>query len=242
MNGKSGTLQVVYDNVSLRPGLQPDWGFACYIDLPDQKILFDTGADGPLLLENLKRLDLDRNAIEKVVISHAHGDHAGGLSALRASINHPITVFLTKSFPEQFVHHMEVSGARCESIKGPREISPSVHTTGEITGDIPEQALVLDAAEGLVVVTGCAHPGIVEIVELVKEQFNKKIRMLIGGFHLMYEGSSEVQNKAERLEALGVEQIAPGHCTGEEAIEIIHRRFKDRAGRCGVGFSMGFPI
>ena len=238
MTENSGKLHVVYDNVSLRQDLQPDWGFSCYIELPDQRILFDTGTDGGLLLENIKRMELDINAITAVSISHAHSDHAGGLSAVLSSINNRITVYVPDSFPEQFILQVEVMGARCEKVNSAETIFPGVYTTGEMGIDIHEQAMVLDTVDGLVIITGCAHPGILEIMERVVDQFDRKIRLLIGGFHLKDTELHEVQCICEGLESLGVENIAPAHCTGKEAIEIIHRHFGNRAYRCGVGLTI----
>lgn len=122
----------------------------------------------------------------------------------------------------------------------PRVICPGVHTTGELGIGIPEQAMVLDTNDGLVIVTGCAHPGILDIVKRARDLFGRKVDLLVGGFHLMYSGAREVEWIGERLKSLEVEHVAPAHCTGKEAIEILCASFGDRARRCGVGWSFPF--
>ena len=77
-------LTVVYDNDLYRKdiGLQSDWGFSCLIESKDDKILFDTGTNGEILLNNIKKLNIDPFKINKIVISHEHKDHNGGLQTL----------------------------------------------------------------------------------------------------------------------------------------------------------------
>jgi len=82
-------ITVVYDNEAREKGLRADWGFSCLIESQDMpQILFDTGASGSILLHNMKRLELDPNAIDIIVISHAHGDHTGGLSHILEANDH----------------------------------------------------------------------------------------------------------------------------------------------------------
>ena len=59
----------------------------------------------------------------------------------------------------------------------------NVYLTGEMGFSIKEQSLILNTPEGLIVITGCAHPGIVEIVKKAKAMLNRDIYLAIGGFH-----------------------------------------------------------
>ena len=76
------SLTVIYDNNAYDPHLRTGWGFAAWLEYTGRTVLFDTGAEGGLLLGNMRALDLDPRAIEIVVLSHIHGDHVGGLASL----------------------------------------------------------------------------------------------------------------------------------------------------------------
>ena len=88
-------LKILYDNKA-RECFKPAWGFSCLVEA-DEKILFDTGWDGNLLLYNMRRFDINPGDIDKVVISHDHWDHAGGLSYILNEIGN-VEVFVLKSF------------------------------------------------------------------------------------------------------------------------------------------------
>ena len=77
-------VTIIYDNTSARPELQADWGFSALVEAKGKRILFDTGADGRILLSNMEKLKIDPKEIEDVFISHLHWDHTGGLSAFFA--------------------------------------------------------------------------------------------------------------------------------------------------------------
>jgi 7,8-dihydropterin-6-yl-methyl-4-(beta-D-ribofuranosyl)aminobenzene 5'-phosphate synthase len=74
------TLRILYDNTSCAQNLKADWGFAALIQTHDRTILFDTGADGEILLYNMRQLGIDPGSISDLFISHCHFDHIGGLS------------------------------------------------------------------------------------------------------------------------------------------------------------------
>ena len=92
-------ITVIYDNNSFKDGLRTSWGFSCLITGIEKTILFDTGGDGPLLLENMTQLGIDPNSIELVVLSHEHWDHTGGMAKLLDK-NHNMSVYLLESFPQ----------------------------------------------------------------------------------------------------------------------------------------------
>jgi 7,8-dihydropterin-6-yl-methyl-4-(beta-D-ribofuranosyl)aminobenzene 5'-phosphate synthase len=213
------TLTIVYDNRSADPRLGTAWGFACLIETGAMTILFDTGGDGQLLLANMKTLGIDPQAIDAVVLSHIHSDHTGGLDRLLA-INDRLTVYLPRSFPASFkarIHNpvVEVSEAV--------QIADHIRTTGELGAAIIEQALIIETPCGLIVLTGCAHPGIVEIVHQAKTA--GKIYLAMGGFHLADRSAAEVEAVIAELKRSGVQQAAPGHCTGDRAIEQFRAAF-----------------
>jgi 7,8-dihydropterin-6-yl-methyl-4-(beta-D-ribofuranosyl)aminobenzene 5'-phosphate synthase len=231
-------IQIVYDNTAASPGFAEDWGFAAVVTAGDRRVLFDSGADAELFLRNLARLDIDPASISHSIISHHHSDHIKGIYRL-ALRNPEIRVYFLDSFPESAFEVARAVGLAPVRVTGPLEIAPGFHTTGPIEGPIPEQALVVETASGPVVLTGCSHPGIVKIVEAVREQRGAgKIRLLAGGFHLMRQSEEEITPQLERLVELRVEQIAPMHCSGELAKTLCRRIWNSRYVAGGAGRSI----
>jgi 7,8-dihydropterin-6-yl-methyl-4-(beta-D-ribofuranosyl)aminobenzene 5'-phosphate synthase len=222
-NNKPITLTVVYDNRSADSRLGTAWGFACLIETGATTILFDTGGDGQMLMDNLATLGIDPQAIETVVLSHVHSDHTGGLDRLLAANDH-LTVYLPRSFPASF--KARIPNPVVE-VSEPVMIADHIRTTGELGTTIIEQALIIETRRGLIVLTGCAHPGIVEIVRQAKTAGD--VYLVMGGFHLADSSAAEVEAVIAELKRSGVQQAAPGHCTGDRAIEQFHTAF-------GAGF------
>ena len=102
-------------------------------------------------------------------------------------------------------------------IKKGGKLLKSVYTSGELDHGLSEQALILQTPKGLVVITGCAHPGIDRIAETAIRLTGQNIHLLLGGFHLMQKSRAAINAIIRRLKALGVEKVAPSHCTGDEA-------------------------
>ena len=197
MNDAAHQILIVYDNNPLQGDLIPAWGFSCLIILPPYQILFDSGGDPSILLKNMHEMDIDPEKIDTVILSHGHGDHVGGLSEL-LQYQHRVTVYLPKSFPKRFKEEVGLMGADVEEVGGSVMIHPGVYTTGELGGGLKEQSLVLKTCQGLVIITGCAHPGIVEIVEHVRKLFEENVYLLIGGFHLMGKSPKELRAIAKK--------------------------------------------
>ena len=104
-------------------------------------------------------------------------------------------------------------------------MSPTDHVraTGELGTAIVEQSLIVETDKGLVVITGCAPPGIVEIVRRAKVY--GVVYLVMGGFHLGDKSAREIETIIADLKRLGVRQVAPSHCTGDEAIQLFRAAF-----------------
>jgi 7,8-dihydropterin-6-yl-methyl-4-(beta-D-ribofuranosyl)aminobenzene 5'-phosphate synthase len=228
------TITVVYDNNHYDSRLTAAWGFSCLARLPQQVILFDTGGDGAVLLQNMAKLKIDPGEVDVVVLSHVHGDHVGGLASFLEH-NSNVTVYMPFSFPQSLKDEVRITGAKLEEIDKARELFDGVFTTGELDGGIKEQSLVLRIPKGLVVITGCAHPGIANIAKKAGEITGEKIFLVIGGFHLGGASPSQISYVAESLLQLGVEKVAPCHCSGEGARRLFSDYFGDDYIDCGVG-------
>jgi 7,8-dihydropterin-6-yl-methyl-4-(beta-D-ribofuranosyl)aminobenzene 5'-phosphate synthase len=233
MEGKM-TITVVYDNNHYDSRLTAAWGFSCLIRLPQQVILFDTGGDGAVLLQNMEKLKIDPGEVDIVILSHVHGDHVGGLASFLKQ-NSNVTVYMPISFPQVMKDGVINVGAKLEEVDKARELFDGVLTTGELDGGIREQSLVLRTPKGLVVITGCAHPGIVNIARKAVEFTGEEIYLAIGGFHLVGASPSQISYVAEGLFQLGVKKVAPCHCSGEETRKLFSDYFGDDYIDCGVG-------
>jgi len=204
---------VVYDNKSKKLGLIADHGFSCLIEAPNaSKVLFDTGANGSILLHNMRELNINPNTIDIVVISHPHNDHTGGLKNI-IEANKDAEFYLPRSFKRR------ISAKRVSKIKESLEIRQGIFSTGELRGK--EQSLVISTSKGLVVVVGCAHPGVGTILDAAA-RFGK-IYGIIGGLHSF--------GQFDRLDPLSL--ICPCHCTQHKL--AIKRLLPDRCSDCGAG-------
>jgi 7,8-dihydropterin-6-yl-methyl-4-(beta-D-ribofuranosyl)aminobenzene 5'-phosphate synthase len=210
-------ITVVFDNVRHAANLATSWGFACVIEGLSQVILFDTGGNGPILLSNMAHLGIESECVNTIFLSHIHHDHTGGLEAFLAQ-NPKVTVYTPASFPIAFWQTISGYGANVVPVSKPGQLFAQVYSTGEMGKEIKEQALILDTQAGLILITGCAHPQIVRIAASVGKCFGKDIDLLMGGFHLHSMNRQESYRIVRILKELGVERVAPSHCTGEEAI------------------------
>lgn len=111
-----------------------------------------------------------------------------------------------------------------------------MHTTGEVIGTVREQALSLETAKGWVVITGCAHPGVDTLVRAAREVTSGDVYLVLGGFHLGSASTPQVRRIISDLREMGVEKVAPSHCTGEKAMAEFAAGYGDDFVRCGVGF------
>ena len=231
-------LAVVFNNVSLDRRLSTSWGFSCLIEWRDETILFDTGGDGSILLGNMKQVNIDPMAVDTVFLSHIHADHTGGLEALLKQ-NHHVNVWLPESFPGSFKDMIKSYGAEVKSVLKPARIVEGVHSSGEMGDRLIEQALILETSNGLVILTGCAHPGIVNVVRKAKQLSKGEVYLVMGGFHLAGLSNEQIREVIRMLKEMGVKKVAPSHCTGEKALAFFQEAWGDNFLAGGVGAIIG---
>ena len=185
-------ITILYDNTVFKSGIKPDWGFSCLVETPNRTILFDTGSNGSILLENMKKLDIDPLSIDEVFISHPHFDHVGGLS-----------VFLNENNNVRIYVPISLRGIRNAKeiiyVDEPMMLHENVFSTGEL--EHIEQSMIVKTDKGLVLIAGCSHPRMKNILKTAS-QFGK-VYAIIGGLHGF--------NKLELFKDLGV--ICPMHCS-----------------------------
>lgn len=166
-------ITIIYDNEVWQEGLESDWGFACLVEIEGiPPILFDTGASGRILLSNMQKLNIDPSIISEVFISHAHFDHMGGLSDFLKE-SKDVKVYVPSSC-------LKPNGAReVISVKEPMQIHKNVFSTGELR--VIEQSMAVKSQEGIVVIDGCSHPGVGNILQAASK-FGR-VYALVGGLH-----------------------------------------------------------
>lgn len=226
-------LTVVCDDHPGDPGLTPETGFACLVEGPETTVLFDTGGSPAVLAHNLDALGVDPADIGVVVLSHAHSDHTGGLPALLRA-DRPPTVYVPTALADG-IRTVAGDRARVAPVSGPMSILPGVCSLGPMADGIAEQAMVVHTPRGLVVLTGCAHPGLTAVVERARDLMGAEILLVAGGFHLRRTEPARAEAVARRLAELGVRHVGPCHCTGAEATAALETVFGARCHRLGVG-------
>lgn len=235
-------ITTVIDNFSTNPDLQTEWGFSAAVVTPTGSTLFDTGPNGKALLANMRKLGLEPNQFRNVVISHDDDDHTSGLYEFLQA-NPGVEVFLARE-ARSGSGIAKGAGAKYHHVTEPEEVSKGIRTTGPIDEKSQqEHALVIDTADGLVVMTGCAHPGIIPIIEKVQSlNPGKRIALAMGGFHLFQTPDSKVDKIIEDFRRLNVERVAPSHCSGNYA----RKKFKEIYGadyiESGVGLVLKYPV
>ena len=207
-------ITILYDNESLIDGLRSDWGFACLVTHNNVNLLFDTGGNGALLLDNMRALGIDPASIHEVFISHSHFDHSGGLST-----------FLNENSDVQVYAPAALRGIRSAReavyVEEPMDLGDGFYTTGMLGGI--EQSLAVRTVKGIAVVVGCSHPG-AEAILTAAQAFGTPYA-LVGGLH-GFDAFDVLQP---------LELICPTHCT--QHIAEIKSRYPDKYIQGGAGAS-----
>lgn len=228
-------LTILFDNYAGLPGFQPLWGFAALVQTPHRTLLFDTGSNGRVLLTHMAKLGIKPASIDLLFLSHPHWDHIGGFDSI-LELNPRLDLVVHEGFSKHLLRDLET---QCETLHvigtEPRQLAPSLFSTGMLASDPPEHALLLETPDAVAVISGCAHPGMDQIVADVTQRLGKRVDWAIGGFHLMYADSDAIEQSIRALQALGVHTVVPTHCTGDEAIAAFGRAYGARCIAGGVG-------
>lgn len=214
-------FRIVYDNEA-EPGFESGWGFACLIEFEDEKILFDAGWDGRVLLSNMDNFGVRPEDIGRVVLSHAHWDHIGGLPYVRRE---DMEVYVPRSFSKHLRGEL-ASRFDLHEVEGGQEIRNGVWTTGELENEVEEQSLAVKTDDGILILAGCSHPGVGKILSAASE-FGE-IYGFMGGFHDF--------DDYEVLEGLSL--VVASHCTShkEEISELFPEVYEE--GSAGYELSL----
>lgn len=282
MKTTKGCLTILTDNVV--PGKSDaigEHGFCVFVETENGNFLFDTGK-GKTVVHNAHVYNKNLNRIGKIVLSHNHGDHTGGLLEVLSGVKQkPIDVyahedlflyrFKKKQNTDEYQGipfargHLERMGARFVFNREYAEIQAGIFLTGEVPRKTPfekadmenrfmirdgevvpdtiedDQSLVIHTDQGLLIVLGCAHAGIVNVVNYVLEKTGRQdIFAIIGGTHIGFSGETQLSESIAALKAYNIRHLVPSHCTGPLAIARMKQAFDDIFHFSHVGFSLEF--
>ena len=170
-----------------------------------------------------------------------HLDHTGSLIDLLSnniSNNRNISIYLPLSASTRDIKQILSFGVidqKIHVVSRSQKIIDSFYSTGSLGGFIKEQSLIVDTKKGLVIITGCAHPGIVHIVNTSLKLFSKKPLLVLGGFHLFNKDKREISKIIDRFKEMQVKYVAPCHCSGDNAKALFKKEYKDHYIQCGTG-------
>lgn len=215
-------ILILYDNVA-RPPLREGWGFSALVEVGERRILFDTGADRLVLAHNVRALGVDLSRLTDIFLSHPHCDHMGGLSY---PLENAKGVCIWAPYVMEGYLRSRAKRAKAELIpvKGPRGLGDGLWSTGTMGRGVKEQGLVISTGGGLVLLTGCAHPGVARMAGRAAKVGGARIRLALGGFHLAGLPEGKLGKALRDLKEVA-DSVAPGHCTGERATEELLSSF-----------------
>ncbi len=210
-------LVVVVDNDPGLENLETAWGISIYVETSSAKLLFDTGPDPGLLEKNLGALGVNIASIDAVIISHEHLDHAGGLAAI-ARAKPGATVYIPAGASPGLKENVEKLGLKPVEVNSATMLYRGVAVTAPLYGPPYEISLMIYVkGRGLIVVTGCAHPGVDTIAKYAHNVTGLPIYAVVGGFHLVGADTRRLEEITETFKQLGVKELYPIHCSGEKA-------------------------
>lgn len=225
-----------------------EWGLSLFIEHDNANILFDTG-HSTIYKDNAHELGVDLNSADFAVLSHHHWDHAKGLpnhefTDKRKLILHPeVLNKIPVDDAELFNQDFEIV-----SSDKPIEFSAEIIFLGEIprtnnfekgvfqNDDMKDDsAIAVKTPNGLIVVTGCSHAGVVNICEYAKKVTGQKLFAVVGGFHLFEDDPDPINGAVEYFKTEKPEHILPMHCIDPPTFSKFYSELK--AVKYGVGDS-----
>ncbi len=221
------------DNFLGREGFETAWGLSIYVSTSSLKLMFDAGPSRGILIRNAKRAGISLEEVEYLLLSHPHGDHVGGISAFYPLAHKP-KVIVPKGFSPRDLEYLRSLGFDLEEVEE-LEIG-EVKVVDSLGRWMPELVCLLP---GGIMLTGCSHNGISRIVEEVLRR-GEEVKAIIGGLHLFSSPPFKVKREVEKLIDLGVEKIAPMHCSGRGVIRYLEREHPEMLLILGSGSEVTF--
>lgn len=231
------TIKILFDKEEIDDRFESGWGLSYLLE----DTLFDTGEKFEYLLKNIHALGVNLNTIKKLVISHNHWNHRAGLEEL-LKLRNDLKIYGCSDFFQEFKDKLNLSNL--SEVTNFSQISKDIYTTGPFktlykAEPILEQSLIVKTKNGISIICACAHMSLIELLNRAKFLFaNEKINFLIGGFHLIEADNRLTEYIVKEVRNMGVEHIAPSHCSGYEAV----RRFKELYGQNFIEIKAGMVL
>lgn len=249
-----------------KPGLNTsaEHGLSYLIEHDGQRLLFDTGQSN-IFLKNARVMGIELKNTDCIVLSHGHFDHGDGLQYLEGGklICHPGC--FARRFRQADHSYIGLKNTKEElsgkfnliTSKAPYKISDKIvflgeiprltdfeskHTSFILEGNIPDfvmddSGIALLSEEGLFVITGCGHAGIVNTLEYAKKVTGEdKIYGVMGGFHLKKADRQTIET-IQYLKGNRLQHVYPSHCTEQPALELFYKDFGENRVKTGDIFS-----
>lgn len=261
-----------------KPELLAKHGLSFFIEseVKEEKInlLMDTGPSSKIILHNARKMDLNLNKINCILLSHGHYDHVNGLMGVLKNIKEPTPVlvhpnafdpkfsykpYLKYSGPNFSISEIESTCGILLPAKNHVKLMDTVLSTGEVQRStdfekvkdfwkvdnglfipdimLDDQSLIINIeGKGLVVITGCAHSGIINTIRQAQKITKiKRIYAIIGGFHLKNEEAEKIDQTLKELLRINPSIIGPCHCTGSKAVSKFTGKFNGACKPLRVG-------
>lgn len=235
---ESTRITTIVDNNVWKEGLASSWGLSFYVETftDDKKhvVLMDTSGSFKTFFANASKLGLNLSEVEAIFISHWHGDHCGALSQV-LSLLKPQTIVYVPSENSFGLREIRGAGGIPWICHEPIEFADGMMSTSEVPGGLSEHSLFVNVKNrGLVVLVGCSHPGIINILKHAQKVSGvDKIHAIIGGFHISSVG--EGMRVGKFLRELDVKLVSPCHCTSNDARQGIAKILGERCINNGSG-------
>ncbi|MFH1350581.1 MAG: MBL fold metallo-hydrolase [Pseudomonadota bacterium] len=245
-----------------------EWGLSILVETEEVKVLLDTGKSYSMTY-NADTLGIDPSKIERVVLSHGHFDHTGGLRQLLRRMRKRVEVIAhpdvwqskyvrREGEPDRYIgipfqrDELESLGAAFRLTSQPLHIAKGVMTTGEIPMEtdfeqvdggffvkegsiwkpdkvMDDQALIVKTKQGLVVILGCAHRGIINtLCHAQRIAGTQVIHMVVGGSHLLRASEERLWQTIAALREIGVQRMGLCHCTDLPAASLLAQELGDK--------------
>ena len=231
------SLDIICDNRTIRRDMIPSWGLSIGLLDPTGWTLFDVGNDPNVFLHNFKTLGGNLKEVKRIILSHLHFDHIGGLRVFE-NLKIPIDLYLPEPLPPDAIHALEAHSFQTVIVP-PEGLKQGNLWLLPIPGNPPpEQLLIIDIGEEILLLTGCAHFGIEKGLLAVWERFHRPFGLVCGGFHLAFRSILELEEVLQVFQILPIRSIAPCHCTGDQAIETFASHFPETFRRVGAGWHL----
>jgi 7,8-dihydropterin-6-yl-methyl-4-(beta-D-ribofuranosyl)aminobenzene 5'-phosphate synthase len=215
-------ITVISDNKTLRRNLVGKHSLAILIEWDFTSIIFDMGIDEEVLEHNSRYLNVSVDIVDYAVVSHEHTPHYGGYRYIAREA--PLTeVYIPYGSYESLGRMLLSSGLRPREVVKWTKLGNGIYVAGPYYGPPYEQLLVIEHEKGLVVLSGCLHPGL-QVLRDITSRLQKRLYAIIGGFHLKNAPRDTLEKARDLLSELKPQLVVPLHCSGEVLIKELKEK------------------